>query len=108
MRMDPVPERRQNNTKFITLTVYTKIRGLRACHNGLSKTILQGTSKGERRRARHRKYWMVNVKEWTSLPMPELLAMASRLKDWNRISAEASLKSNEDPVGKGTELNYYA
>ena len=31
-----------------------------------------------------------NVKEWTSLPMLELLTMASRRRDWNRISAESS------------------
>ena len=34
---------------------------------------------------------MVNVKEWTSLSMPELLTMASCRKDWNRMSAESSI-----------------
>ena len=34
---------------------------------------------------------MDKVEEWTSLPMPELLAMASRRKDWTKISAESSL-----------------
>ena len=43
---------------------------------------------GARLRGRHRKCWMDNMKEWTSLPMPELLTMAFRRKDWNRISAE--------------------
>ena len=37
-----------------------------------------------------RKRW-VDVKEWTSLPMPELLTLASRREDWKRISAESSL-----------------
>ena len=34
------------------------------CHDRLSKTILQGTLEGGRRRGRHRKCWMNNKKEW--------------------------------------------
>ena len=49
--------------------------------------------------------WMDNVKDRTSLPMPELLTMASRRKDWKRVSAESSLKSPNDPVDRGIELN---
>ena len=48
---------------------------------------------------------MDNDKEWTYLPMPELLKRASCRKDWKRISAESSLTSLDDPIGKGTELN---
>ena len=40
-------------------------------HDSLSKTILQDTLEGGRRRGRQRKYWMDNINEWTSLPMPE-------------------------------------
>ena len=36
---------------------------------------------------------MDNLKELTSLPMPELLPWASRRKDWKWISAESSLMS---------------
>ena len=50
-------------------------------YNGQCKTILQGTLRGRRRRARQRKCRMNNVKEWTSLSMPELPTMASRRKD---------------------------
>ena len=49
------------------------------------------------------------IKEWTSLPMPELLTRASCTKDWKRFCAESSLMppppSSNDPVGQGTELN---
>ena len=34
---------------------------------------------------------MDNIKERTSLPMPESLKMASCRKDWKRIFAESSL-----------------
>ena len=57
-------------------------------HDSLSKTILQGTLEGGRRCGRLRKCWMDNVEEWTSLPVPELLTMASRNEDWKGISAE--------------------
>ena len=48
---------------------------------------------------------MDNMKEGTSLPMPELLLRASCRKDWKRISAETSLMSPDDAIGQGTELN---
>ena len=67
------------------------------CHDSLSKTILQGTLEGGRSRGRQRKCWMVNIKEWTSLSMPELLARASCRKDWKRISVESSLVSPRRP-----------
>ena len=49
---------------------------------------------------------MDNIKEWTSLPMLELLTRASCGKDWKRIFAESSLlPPPPDTIGKGTELN---
>ena len=59
-------------------------------HDSLSKAILQDTFEGGRRRGRQRKCWMDNIKEWTSLPVPELLTRASCRKDWKRISAKSS------------------
>ena len=67
--------------------------GHATCNDSLSITILQGILEGGRRRGRQRKYWMDNIKEWTSLPMPELLTRASSRKDWNRTSVESSLMS---------------
>ena len=57
-----------------------------ACHkpDSLSETICQGTLEGGRCRSWQRKCWIDNVKEWTSLPMPELLTVAFR-KDWKRV-----------------------
>ena len=61
--------------------------------NNLSKTILQGTLDGGGCCHQQKKCWMDNIKQWTSLPMPELLTRASCRKDWKRISAELSLMS---------------
>ena len=62
-------------------------------HESFSKTILQGTLEGGRRCGRQRKCWIDIIKEWTSLPTPELLTKALCKKDWKRISAELSLMS---------------
>ena len=49
---------------------------------------------------------MDNIKEWTSLPMPELLTRAfCGEKNWNRTYAESSLMFPEDQIGQG-ELRY--
>ena len=52
---------------------------------------------------------MDNVKEWTSLPMPEVLTVTSRGKDWKRISAETFVMSSRRPRRSvdRTELNLH-
>ena len=62
-------------------------------HDSLSQTILQGILVGGRRRCRQSKCCLDNIKEWTSLPMPELLTRASCRKDRKRITARSSLMS---------------
>ena len=62
--------------------------------DSLSKTILRRTLEGGRHCGRQKKKcWTVHVKEWTSLPMPELLMMASSRKVWKTTSAESALPS---------------
>ena len=68
-----------------------------AHNNSLSKTILQGTLEDGLLGDRQRKCWMDNIKEWTSVPKPELLVRASRRKDWKRISAKSTLMSARRP-----------
>ena len=62
--------------------------------DSLSKIILQGTLDGGQRHGRQRKCWMDNIRDWTSLPIPELLTMTSCRQDWKKISAESSLMSS--------------
>ena len=73
-------------------------------HEGLSKTILQGTLEGGQHCGQQQKCWMDNIKEWTFLPMLKLLTRASCRTDWKRISAESSFISPNDPIGQETEL----
>ena len=71
--------------------------------NGLSKTILQGTLEGSRRRGRQRKSWTDNVKEWTGLTMPVLLARAQDRPGWRALSREVALMSPRRPSGHGID-----
>ena len=50
---------------------------------------------------------MDNIKEWTSLSMPELLTVASRGKVWKTISAESSFMSPDDQIFQESELNLH-
>ena len=57
------------------------------CHESLSKTNLQDSFEGGQCHGQHRKCWMDNIKEWTSVPKKELLTRASCIKDWKKISS---------------------
>ena len=54
---------------------------------------------------------MDNIKEWTSLPIPELISRACCRKDRKRISTGSSLMSPalppDDVIGQGTELKIF-
>ena len=50
----------------------------------LSKTTLQGALEGGRRRDPQRKCRLDTIKEWPSLPMPELFTRASYRRDWKK------------------------
>ena len=75
-------------------------------HDSLSKTIPQGTLEDGRRRGQKRKCWMDDIKEWTSLPMPNLLTRAFCRKDWKRSLLNRTSCPPDDPIGQGTELNW--
>ena len=55
-----------------------------------SKTILQGTVEGGRKRGRKGKSWHDNVKEWSTLNMPELLSQATDRAGWRRTFVSSS------------------
>ena len=59
-------------------------------HTSLSKTILQGTIEGKRRRGRQRKAWMDNIKEWTGCSFQTLLRTAEDRERWRSLTAQAT------------------
>ena len=73
--------------------------------DSLFQTILQGTFDVGRRHGRQKKCWMDNIRDWTYLPMPELLITASCRKDRKRISAESTIMFPRRPNRSRTGLN---
>ena len=72
-------------------------------HNTPCKTILQGTVEGGRRRGRQRKSWSDNIKAWTDLTTPELLAAANDRPVWRRLSASSALRPLQRLHSHGSE-----
>ena len=66
-------------------------------HDTLTKTILQGTIEGGRRRGRQRKCWLDNIKEWTGMKLHELLAAAQNRQIWRSLSFDVSMRSPQRP-----------
>jgi len=53
--------------------------------NGLSKTILQGTVQGKRKRGRQKKKWTDNITEWTKKTFAETQAVAHNRELWIQL-----------------------
>jgi len=53
--------------------------------NGLSKTILQGTVQGKRKRGRQKRKWTHNITEWTKKTFAETQAVAHNPELWTRL-----------------------
>ncbi|KAI8502174.1 hypothetical protein Bbelb_197620 [Branchiostoma belcheri] len=69
-------------------------------HNNLAKTILQGTLEGKRRRGRQKKVWLDNIKDWTSLTVPQLLTAAQDRRTWLYSCCKVCLVPPTTSVGK--------
>ena len=53
--------------------------------SGLSKTIMQGTVKGGRRRGGQRKRWEDNIKDWTCLRAAQSLRVSKDRNGWREV-----------------------
>ncbi|KAI8515535.1 hypothetical protein Bbelb_063480 [Branchiostoma belcheri] len=71
-------------------------------HNNLAKTILQGTLEGKRRRGRQKKVRRDNIKNWTSLTVPQLLTAAQDRRSWLHSCCKVYLVPPTTSVGHGT------
>ena len=57
--------------------------------SGLTKTVLQGTVQGGRRRGRQRKRWEDNNKVWTGLPWNIMLRKAETREEWRKLVVQS-------------------
>ena len=67
--------------------------------DGLSKTILQGTVQGKRRRGGQRKKWVDNITEWTGMNFSSTQALAHNRHNWNQTVKRTSQRCPHDPEG---------
>ena len=70
-----------------TIVIQRKLRWLGHVvrSSGLTKTCLQGTVKGGRKRGRQKTRWEDNIKEWTGLSWNNIIQKAYNRNDWRRI-----------------------
>ena len=59
--------------------------------SGYTKTILQGTVKGKRRRGRQKRRWEDNIKEWTGMDLANSARAAANRTIWKGIVAKSSV-----------------
>ena len=68
--------------------------------NGISKTILQGSVQGARRRGAQHKRWTDNVQKWTGCSFATTQSMAHDRQSWRKMVWSSALQRPYDP-GKG-------
>ena len=66
---------------------------------GMSKTILQGTVPGKRRRGRQKKKWLDNIVEWTGKTFAETQTLARDRERWRKMVHSSSVQRPYDPGG---------
>eukprot|EP00914_Ancora_sagittata_P016494 GHVO01032804.1.p1 GENE.GHVO01032804.1~~GHVO01032804.1.p1 ORF type:complete len:141 (-),score=18.55 GHVO01032804.1:365-787(-) len=71
-------------------------------HNTLSKTILQGTVEGKRKRGRQKKNWSSNIREWMDDDLVDLTRATEDRRRWRKLSLDAALKSPQRPRSRDT------
>jgi len=71
-------------------------------HNTLSKTILQGTVEGKRKRGRQKKIWSNNIREWMEGDLVDLTRATENRKNWQKLSRGAALESPRRPRSRET------
>ena len=68
--------------------------------SGLSKTVLQGTVQGGRRRGRQKKQWSDNISEWTGKNFATTQKIVHDRQKWRYLVRRSTMQRLHDP-GKG-------
>ena len=69
--------------------------------SGLTKTVLQGTVQGGRRRGRQRKRWEDNIREWTGLKLSDALRMTESRERWRKVVSDSTCGAPTVPQTTG-------
>ena len=84
---------------LLTMVKKRKLRGYGhiSRSSGMTKTSLQGTVKGARRRGRQKKRWEDNMKEWTGMGFGDSLRAAEDSEGWKGMVATSSVVPRRPP-----------
>ena len=98
---------------LLTTVRYRKLKWYRHVtrSSGLTKTILQVTVPGGRKRGRQKKRWEDKIKEWTGLQLSDTLRKAESLEVWRELVAKtpvALLRSMTMGWVKWSEVKWMA
>ena len=79
--------------ELLTLVKKRKLRwfGHVSRSNGLAKTVLQGTVKGQRKRGRQKKRLEDNIKDWTGMDFASSTRAAENRTRWKGIVGNSSM-----------------
>lgn len=92
---------RKNYEDLLSIVKRRKLRwyGHVTRGSGLSKTILQGSVQGKRKRGRQHKRWMDNIAEWTGYNFATTQSMAHDRQSWKQLVWKSLVQRPYDPGG---------
>ena len=72
---------------------------------GLSKTILQGTVEGTRRRGGQRRRWEDDITKWTGLGPVETMRLTKDRHRWAQLSATSTVVTRRSSRSRDSEVS---
>ena len=80
----------ERRIQALEMRCFHKLLGI-SYRDHITKTILQGTVQGGRRRGRQRKRWEDNIKEWTGLQWNIALRKAENREEWRNLVVKSTV-----------------
>ena len=76
-----------SHSELLAMVITKKLRwfGLVIRSNSMSKTILQGSIVGIRRRGRPKMQWQDNIVKWTGLDINKVMRAAENREGWKKL-----------------------
>ena len=80
------------HSELLAMVITKKLRwfGHVMISNSMSKTILQGSIEGKRRRGRPKMQWQDNIVKWTGLDINKTMIAAENREGWKQIVTKST------------------
>ena len=90
-KSEPRSSRQSDYTKTIIKRRNLQCYGNVSRSSGPAKTTLQSTVKGGRRKAKQRKRWEDNIREWTGLELAKSQRAVENREEWRKLVMNSSV-----------------